>query len=168
MDSTRQDFSITIQYGLTEVSTVILQMRLYALYNCSKRLLVFMVIFFAAEVGISLWIMVAMSLINNGSSVDFRHNLSPSQGLISAVESFVEHVSITGDHNDIYVCYHRVVPAYVYIWVPCFSFDAILAVLAVWAGIKHSTQESYSRPVRLNRSWLISVLIQGNVIYFLG
>jgi len=62
----------SIQHGLAEVSTVILQMRLYALYHRSTRLLVFMVIFFAAEVGISLWIMVAMSLINNGSSIGFR------------------------------------------------------------------------------------------------
>ena len=140
-------------------------MRLYALYHCSKRLLVFMVILFAAEVGISLWIMVAMSLINNGLSIGCRLDL----WVISTTESFVEHVSIIGrHHNDIYACFHRVVPAYAYIWAPWFSFDAILAVLAVWAGIKHSIQKPYSRPERSNRPWLVIVLIQGNVIYFVG
>ena len=128
-----------------------------------------MVIFFAAEVGISLWVMVAMTLVNNGSLIGFRQDLSPSPGLISAIESFVEHVSITErHHNNIHVCYHRVVPAYAYIWAPWFSFDAILAVLAVWAGIKHSIHKSHSNPARLNRPWLVRVLIQGNVIYFLG
>ncbi|KIM62488.1 hypothetical protein SCLCIDRAFT_119484 [Scleroderma citrinum Foug A] len=118
---------------------VILQMRLYSLYHCSKRLLVFMAIFFAAEVGVSLWIIVAMSVVNHG------HN-----------------------HNDINMCFHNVVPAYAYIWIPWFTFDAILAALAVWAGIKYSMQKYYSRPASFNRPWLISILIQGNVIYFFG
>ena len=67
------------------------------------------------------------------------------------------------------ICYIYAKTPYEYIWhVPWFSFDAVLAVLAVWAGIKHSIQKSYSRPATFNRPWLINVLIQGNVIYFLG
>ena len=141
-------------------------MRLYSLYHCSKRLLVFMAIFFAAEVGVSLWIIVAMSVVNHGPSIGFH---SSTQDLISTIETFVEHLSITGhNHNDINMCFHNVVPAYAYIWIPWFTFDAILAALAVWAGIKYSMQKSYSRPASFNRPWLISILIQGNVIYFFG
>ena len=94
---------------------------------------------------------------------------SLSQVLISAAESDAEHISITGYyHHDIEFCTKYNTPAYAYIWAPWFSFDAILAVLAIWAGVKHSRQQSNSHSARLNKPWLVSVLIQGNVIYFLG
>ena len=59
----------TIQCSLAEVVTVILQMRLYALYHGSKRLLVFMVTLFVAEVGIVLWILISTSIFSNGPSL---------------------------------------------------------------------------------------------------
>ncbi|KAL4076400.1 hypothetical protein J3A83DRAFT_2200375 [Scleroderma citrinum] len=118
---------------------VILQMRLYALYNCSKKLLVFMVTFFAAEI------------------------------LISAADTFAEHIIFTGLYtNETDLCAGETIPAYGHIWVPCLTFDAILVVLAVWAGIKHSRQQSYSRSETFNRPRLVDVLIHGNVIYFLS
>jgi len=69
MGSTRYCLHTTIQCSLAEVITVILQMRLYALYHGSKILLVFMVTFFVAEVGIVLWILISTSLFNNGPSL---------------------------------------------------------------------------------------------------
>ena len=92
---------------------------------------------------------------------------SLSQILIFAAETFVEHIYITGyyDH-DIELCFAYVAPAP--IWIPPFAFEAILALLAVWAGIKHSRQEFRSQPVRFNKSQLVGSLIHGNVVYFVG
>ncbi|KIM63759.1 hypothetical protein SCLCIDRAFT_116507, partial [Scleroderma citrinum Foug A] len=127
---------------------VILQMRLYALYHGSKRLLVFMVSFFAAEVGIVLWILISSSLL----------------------ETFAEHIYIIGYyHHDIELCLGDVIPAYNgYIWVPPFVFEAILALLAVWAGIKHYGQQPHSKLARFNKPRLVDSLIHGNVIYFVS
>ncbi|KIM58906.1 hypothetical protein SCLCIDRAFT_85946, partial [Scleroderma citrinum Foug A] len=125
------------------IITVILQMRLYALYHGSKRLLVFMVTFFVAEVGIMLWIVTSTNLSSDGSS-------------LASIKIFI----VSGSD----LCRRNVSP----IWIPPFAFEAILALLAVWAGIKHSRQESRSQPVRFNKSQLVGSLIHGNVIYFVG
>ncbi|KIM57302.1 hypothetical protein SCLCIDRAFT_28912 [Scleroderma citrinum Foug A] len=127
---------------------VILLLRLYALYGCSKRLLVLMVTFFAAEVSTMLWILIGTSLLRSGT--------------------FAEHVYVTGYYyNDVELCFGEVVPAYGHIWVPSFIFDAILAILAVWAGIQHSRRQSYAHS-RFNKSRLVDVLIHGNVVYFIS
>ena len=69
--STGHDFDVIIQCSLAEVITVILQMRLYALYYRSKRLLVFMVTLSVAEVGIVLWILISNNLFVDGVSLVF-------------------------------------------------------------------------------------------------
>ncbi|KIM57298.1 hypothetical protein SCLCIDRAFT_130749 [Scleroderma citrinum Foug A] len=125
----------------------ILQMRLYALYHCSKKLLVFMTLFYLAEIGVMMWILIASNLLSGressgDSSVVSCFNLLQKQSLV--------------------------ITAYSYIWVPCLAFDSILAILAIWAGIKQSRQQSHFRSPRLNRPRIIDVLIQGNVIYFLS
>ncbi|KIM51575.1 hypothetical protein SCLCIDRAFT_142986 [Scleroderma citrinum Foug A] len=129
--------------GLVIVWTVqvILQMRLYALYDGSKRLLVFMVTFFAAEVGIMLWFLISTNLLSNGSILPPRHRT---------------------------VCVSSGVPVEIGVglWIPPFVFEAILALLAVGAGIKHSRQESRSQSLRFNKPQLVGFLIRGNVIYF--
>ena len=52
----------------TNAMSVMLQLRLYALYGSSKKLLIFMVTLFAAEVGIMLWVMIATTLEDQGQS----------------------------------------------------------------------------------------------------
>lgn len=109
--------------------------------------------FFAAEVGAMLWILFATSLLSN--------------------EALAEHFTVTGYHYyegtaAAELCVAYAISAYRYIWVPCLTFDVILAVLAVWAGVKHSKQQSHSRSARLNKPRLVDVLIQGNVVYFLS
>ncbi|KIM57306.1 hypothetical protein SCLCIDRAFT_1139539 [Scleroderma citrinum Foug A] len=127
---------------------MILQLRLYALYGRSKKLLVLMVTLFAAEVGPMLWILVGTSLGSSGT--------------------FAEHIYITGYYySDVELCYGYTVSAYGYIWVPSFTFDAILAILAAWAGIQHSRQQSYAHS-RFNKSQLVDILIHGNVVYFIS
>ena len=93
---------------------------------------------------------------------------SLSQVLISATETFAEHIYIIGYyHHDIELCLGDVIPAYNgYIWVPPFVFEAILALLAVWAGIKHYGQQPHSKLARFNKPRLVDSLIHGNVIYF--
>ena len=139
-------------------------MRLYALYHGSKRLLVYMVTFFVAEVGSVLWILISNSLFSNGTSLAF----SLSQVLTFAAETFTENIYVTGYYyHDIKLCVSNVTPAYSgYLWVPSFTFEAILALLAVWAGIKHSRQQSRPQSARFNMSQLVDSLIHGNVIYF--
>ena len=87
--------------------------------------------------------------------------------LISTTGTHAEHVSVTGyHHTDVEMCIGDTIgPAYEHIWVPCLAFDAILAVLAVWAGIQHSRQ--YPRSPKFGKPRLVDILIQGNVIYFL-
>jgi len=66
------------------------------------------------------------------------------------------------------LCFGCIIPAFRYkLWGPCLTFDVILAVLAVLAGIKHLKQQSYSRSTWLNKPRLHDVLILGNVVYFL-
>ena len=76
--STGHDFDVIIQCSLAEVITVILQMRLYALYYRSKRLLVFMVTLSVAEVGIVLWILISNNLFVDGVSLVFIESFTVS------------------------------------------------------------------------------------------
>ena len=162
-------YKVKLQYHRLEPTKfvpVILQLRLYALYGCSKKLLVFMIPLFAAEVGVMVWMSVGTDLLNYSSSLT-SSRFSLSQTLISTTGSFSEHISVTGYyHHDVEVCYSYTTVAYKYKWVPCLAFDAILAVLSLWTAVRHLRQHSTSS--RLDKPQLIDILIQGNVIYFLG
>ena len=86
---------------------------------------------------------------------------------MSPAGTFAEHISIIGYyHTNVEICYGLVVPAYSHIWVPSFTFDAILAILACWAGIQHARPQ-YSRSSRFSKPRLVDILIQGNVVYFI-
>ncbi|KAL4076623.1 hypothetical protein V8B97DRAFT_1470310 [Scleroderma yunnanense] len=78
----------------------ILQMRLYALYHCSKRLLGFMLVTFMTEVGVSLWILVSNS-----------HAIDCTEGLMLFVLVWVT-ASQNGDTSGSQVSFLR--PCYVY------------------------------------------------------
>ena len=69
-------------------------------------------------------------------------------------------------HDELDLCCVSTIPAYNRIWIPCLAFDGILAVLSLWAAIRHLRH--YSKSPSLDRPHLVDVLIQGNVIYFLG
>ena len=59
------------------------------------------------------------------------------------------------------LCFGYASPAFVeYIWAPPFAFEAILALLSVWAGIEHSRRVRFNKP-------LVDSLVHGNVIYFI-
>ncbi|KAL4076363.1 hypothetical protein J3A83DRAFT_2184930 [Scleroderma citrinum] len=126
---------------------VILQMRLYALYNCSKRLLIFLIVTFVAEIGTVMWILISSNLLMRGTIVMY-------------------HITF-GMYGETDLCGGLVTTAYAYVWVPCLVFETILCLFAIYAGIKHSRGQ-LCRPVKSNRPRLIDVLIHGNVIYFLS
>ncbi|KAL4076399.1 hypothetical protein J3A83DRAFT_4187016 [Scleroderma citrinum] len=46
------------------------KMRLYALYHCSKKLLIFMVSFFLAEISVMMWILIATNLLSGQTIVE--------------------------------------------------------------------------------------------------
>ena len=54
-------------------------MRLYALYNCSKKLLIFMMTFYLGEVGIMMWILIASNILSGRelSDTSFISDLDP-------------------------------------------------------------------------------------------
>ncbi|KAL4081342.1 hypothetical protein V8B97DRAFT_1922054 [Scleroderma yunnanense] len=126
----------------------ILQMRLYALYHGSKKLLVFMLITFITEVGTVMWILISTNLVNDGALT-------------------MVHISFDRGHKQIDTCSAPVSATFTYIWVPCLVFEIMLCLFATYAGIKHSGVQ-WCQAGKFARFQLIDVLIQGNVIYFLG
>ncbi|KIM57322.1 hypothetical protein SCLCIDRAFT_1140057 [Scleroderma citrinum Foug A] len=125
----------------------ILQMRIYALYHCSKKLLVFMVIVFVGEVGTTVWMLISSNL----SSHDTTSLLL---------------ISFPG-YRETDLCLGAVSGVFAYIWVPRFVFESMLCLLAICAGIKHSRGRSW-RSTKTTGSRLIDILVQGNVIYFIS
>ncbi|KAL4081344.1 hypothetical protein V8B97DRAFT_10438 [Scleroderma yunnanense] len=121
-------------------------MRLYALYHGSKKLLVFMIVAFIAEIGSIAWILISENLANYGT--------------IS-----IDHISYFG-YGEIDVCNASTSAVFTYIWVPCLVFEATLCLFSIYAGFKHSRGRSRRQSGQSNRPRLIDVLIQGNVIYF--
>ena len=120
-----------------------------------------MVTIFAAEVGVMMWMLVGRDLLIYSSFL--TSSPFPSLTLNSTAGTLSEHFSVSGYyHNDVEACYNYPTAAYERIWIPCLAFDAILAVLSLWTVVRHS------RAPRLNKPQLVDVVIQGNVIYFLG
>ena len=113
-----------------------------------------------------MWILVAIDLRSYGSS-STSSRLPPTPTLISTTAAISEVMSVIGlyGRDDIAVCIGYTTPAYRHLWVPCFAFDAILAVLSLWAAVRHLRQ--HSGLSRLNKPQLVDTLVQGNVIYFL-
>ena len=93
-----------------------------------------------------------------------------SRVLISATDSISVYIFIAEYHqgHDIEICAGPIFLTYDNnLWAPCFAFEAILALLAVWASIKYSKQQCSSKSARFNKSRLVDSLVRGNVIYFI-
>ncbi|KAL4073667.1 hypothetical protein V8B97DRAFT_1935335 [Scleroderma yunnanense] len=125
------------------IVAVILQMRLFALDDCSRKLLVFMVVTFVAEVGTMMWILIEKDLLSIGGTA-------------------VLHIWLLG-YGESDLCVSTVPHVFMFLWYPCLVFEGILCMFAIWAGIKHSRKKSFWG---FNRVRLINILIQGNVVYF--
>ncbi|KAL4081433.1 hypothetical protein V8B97DRAFT_1922843 [Scleroderma yunnanense] len=123
----------------------ILQMRLYALYHGSKKVLIFMTVAFVAEIGATMWILISENLVDSGTA-------------------FAVDISF-GGYGKIDICFSPLSAAFPYFYIPCFVFEAVLCLFAIYAGVKNSRGRGHPS-ARFDRFRLIDVLIQGNVINF--
>ncbi|KAF8843232.1 hypothetical protein BDN67DRAFT_964600 [Paxillus ammoniavirescens] len=120
----------------------ILQMRLYALYNKSKKLVVFTGAIYLAEI-------IAMSGILLKANLDVETSNHPLPG--------------------INICTALMTPSVFYsFWIPPLIFESILCFLSIWIGVKRSRQYLQPALVKGNRMRLVNVVIMGNVMYFFG
>lgn len=125
------------------VSTVqvLLQLRLYVLYNRSNKILGFMSIFFLAEMATQVYIYVnfgATTKVSNQPLPGIYFCAASSYGLLS------------------------------YSVFPTLAFESIVFCLCVWVGYQRS-KEHFSAPgLRWSRAHLIDILIKGNVLYYFG
>jgi len=116
---------------------IIMQLRLYALYNQSRRVAYFNAVLFATSIGIYLWILV-VNTMRRGEMIAFAKHL-PLPGC-PAINGGTEWA----------------------LWIPPTVFEFVLFLFALYKGCT-----SIATRVRVNqRLTLVSVLIQGNVLYF--
>ncbi|KAF9221499.1 hypothetical protein BS17DRAFT_249080 [Gyrodon lividus] len=121
---------------------LILQMRLYALYNKSRKLVMFTGALYIAEI-------IAMSGILLKANLVVHTSNQPLPG--------------------IYICSATDTPRVFYsFWIPPLVYEAVLCSLAIWIGVKRSRE--YIRPVHVQGHGmrLVDVVVMGNVLYFFG
>lgn len=119
---------------------IILQMRLFALYNRSRKVLLLMGSAFLVEILAMIAILITANLTSGTSN-------EPIPG--------VKICTNEDTSNSFYV-----------FWLPILCFEFLLCSLAVRAGIQRSRDE-ISYMALSNRVFLFDVLIKGNVGYFL-
>ncbi|KAL4072518.1 hypothetical protein V8B97DRAFT_378178 [Scleroderma yunnanense] len=117
-----------------------LQMRLYALYKRSNKVLVPLAICFLVEIGVMMRI-----YINFSTTVEVTNQPLPG----------------------VYFCgstsYGRWISYSVY---PTLSFEVVLCSLCVWLGYQRSKDHFSAPGLRWSRARLVDILIGGNVLYF--
>lgn len=126
--------------GVMWLVQAILQLRLYVLYDRSRRVLLFMGFVYVAEI-------LAMAVILVTANLTSGSTNEPIPGLKLCTN--------TGLSNSFYI-----------FWLPVLSFECILCSLAVWAGVRRSRNDTSPISVS-NKIRLLDVLIKGNVGYFL-
>ncbi|KAL4070058.1 hypothetical protein V8B97DRAFT_585220 [Scleroderma yunnanense] len=115
-------------------------MRLYALYDHSRKVMLVMGIAFMVEV-------LAMATILMLSNVSSGTSNEPLPG--------------------VKFCTNENMPNSFYIfWLPVLCYEWLLCSLAIWAGIQRSRDELRLMAIS-NKVRLLDVLIKGNVMYFL-
>lgn len=126
------------------VSTVqvMLQMRLYVLYQRSKKVLALLVTLFLAEAAVTLVMCVKFSSTVNASN-------QPLPGVYFCTSSTSS---------------EQFFPDSVY---TILAFESILFCLCIWASYQRSKGDFSAPGLRWSRSHLIDILIEGNVFYFL-
>ncbi|KIJ58665.1 hypothetical protein HYDPIDRAFT_119348 [Hydnomerulius pinastri MD-312] len=121
------------------LTTVILQMRLYVLYNNSKKILFLTGGAYIAEI-------VVMSTMQGlvEVNVDTANELAPG----------------------IFICTDLSAPPKIFysFWLAPLIFESILCILAIMIGIQRS--KDHFRPALISGTRLVNVIVMGNVIYF--
>lgn len=119
---------------------IILQLRLYVLYDRSRRVSLLVGSAFVAEILAVSAILVTANL-TSGTTIELIPGL--------------KFCTNTGVSNGFYV-----------FWLPILSFECILCALAAWAGVRRSRNSANPTSVT-NKIRLLDVLIKGNVVYFI-
>ncbi|KIJ58959.1 hypothetical protein HYDPIDRAFT_33666 [Hydnomerulius pinastri MD-312] len=119
---------------------MILQMRLYVLYNNSKKILILTGGAYIAEI-------VAMSTILGIAYGNAKSANEPAPG--------------------IFICTNLNKPKIFYsFWLAPLIFESILCFLAIMIGVQRS--KDHFRPALISGTRLVNVIVMGNVIYFVG
>ena len=93
---------------LLKLVTGILQTRLYVLYHCSKKLLVFMVILFVGEIGCIMWMLISTNLLSPGILLAFIETSSTTNSDRYGRDSICAPDFIPGIWGDRCVCWWSV------------------------------------------------------------
>ncbi|KAH7925224.1 hypothetical protein BV22DRAFT_1129157 [Leucogyrophana mollusca] len=124
---------------LVWIMQITLQMRIYALYNRSRRVLIFMTLTFLGEV-------IAMSTILA---------LANSRTIV-----------VNDPLPDVKICAVDNLPNFLFsLWMPIIIFEGLLCMFALWAGVKQLVLRSKLEGFRGGRA--VDALVKGNVFYFL-
>ncbi|KIJ62696.1 hypothetical protein HYDPIDRAFT_30288 [Hydnomerulius pinastri MD-312] len=139
---------VILRYGGTAAALLnvffILQVRLYALYNCSKKLLFSVGGAYIAEI-------VAMSTI---------------LGMANATDTVASEL-LPGVFICIGIADLMNRPIFFYsFWLLLVTFESILFLLAVRFGVQRSNE--YCRPMSASGRHLGGVVVMGNAVYFVG
>ncbi|KAH7920034.1 hypothetical protein BV22DRAFT_828830 [Leucogyrophana mollusca] len=121
------------------IMQIILQMRIYALYKRSRRVLVFMTATFVMEI-------IAMStiMILADTDIDIVNSLPP----------------------DVQICAADGLPNFFFgWWLPIIIFEGLLCMFALCAGVRQLILRSQLEGFRGGRA--VDSLVKGNVFYFL-
>jgi len=117
---------------------IIMQLRIYALFNRSKKVAAFNIILFFASIGVFSWILIVNSMARRQRIASASRLPLPGCPTINGGTEWA-------------------------LWIPPTVFEFILFMFVIYKGIK-----SFSARIRLNeRVSLIAVLIQENTLYFL-
>ncbi|KAI6045435.1 hypothetical protein EDC04DRAFT_59176 [Pisolithus marmoratus] len=121
---------------------IILQMRLYAVYHGSKKILLVGLIGFIVEIAITIACMVQITKFEVSELLDVVDHL----------------VAYPAEASNIYINYGAII-----------AYECLLFALAVYAAIRRYREERAPLPVNLKKMRdLRTILISGNVAYFFG
>ncbi|KIJ58668.1 hypothetical protein HYDPIDRAFT_119361 [Hydnomerulius pinastri MD-312] len=125
---------------ITWLIQLILQMRLYVLYNNSKRILLLTGGAYIAEIVVMSTIVGIIDL--NADSVN-----EPAPGIFICTDLSVPKISYS-------------------FWLTPLIFESILCLLAIRIGIQRS--KDHLRPALMSGTRLVNVVVMGNIMYFIG
>lgn len=135
---------------------VTLQLRVYAMYNRSRRMLLFLVILFVATFSAMYAISIKIMLKEKGTC--FRTSTSAETDIIILFTGLFVDVG-----DDLYICTPRSLPdIYAEIWVPMLVHEAILFGLAIYKGLQSLRSRNSENP----SSRLTLFLVKDSALYF--
>ncbi|KAH9916593.1 uncharacterized protein BXZ73DRAFT_53718 [Epithele typhae] len=119
---------------------IIMQLRIYALFHCSKRVAMVNAVLFLASIGVFLWI-----LIHNGLG---RAAVIKDAKALPIPGCPVVHTGIEWAQ-----------------WVPATAFEGVLFAFAIYTSVESMLERKRTGE---RKSGLFSVVLEDNIVYFFG